>query len=227
MKQNNRNPWDILGVSKDASQQQIREAFRRLALKYHPDKSGTTEQFRLINTAYNKLKNKQMVPIIESPSTKMINLKLDINQQINGIDDYVEVEKDLFIHVKIPAGSINGDKYRLTENGQQFIINVQEKVHPLYKRQGLSLMGLCSIDIITAMTGGKRAIEGPCGDELIVDIPSGINNNAIIKIDEQGLFNRRTNKRGNLLLSVELQIPKLDSQELIDDFINRLSDVRN
>ncbi|KAL7414057.1 DnaJ domain-containing protein [Mrakia frigida] len=35
--------YDILGVSKDASQREIKNAWRELVLKHHPDKAGTTE----------------------------------------------------------------------------------------------------------------------------------------------------------------------------------------
>jgi curved DNA-binding protein CbpA len=38
-----RTYYDVLGVPRDATQEQIRLAFRRLVLKYHPDRSGTRE----------------------------------------------------------------------------------------------------------------------------------------------------------------------------------------
>ncbi|MER3412835.1 MAG: hypothetical protein C4341_01080 [Armatimonadota bacterium] len=37
-----RTHYDVLGVPRDATQEQIRLAFRRLVLKYHPDRSGTS-----------------------------------------------------------------------------------------------------------------------------------------------------------------------------------------
>ncbi len=48
--------YKILGVSKDASQDEIKKAFRKLALKYHPDKNKgnkeAEERFKEINEAY-------------------------------------------------------------------------------------------------------------------------------------------------------------------------------
>lgn len=50
--------YKILGVSEDASQEEIKKAFYRLAHKYHPDKGGSAEKFKEINEAYQILGNK-------------------------------------------------------------------------------------------------------------------------------------------------------------------------
>jgi len=48
--------YEILGVPRDASQEQIKEAFRKLAQKYHPDKpTGDAEKFKEVNEAYQVL----------------------------------------------------------------------------------------------------------------------------------------------------------------------------
>ncbi len=50
--------YKILGVSRDASQEEIKRAFRELAHKYHPDKQGgSAEKFKEINEAYQVLGN--------------------------------------------------------------------------------------------------------------------------------------------------------------------------
>ena len=36
-----KNLYDILGVSKDATQDEIKKAYRKLSLKYHPDRHAT------------------------------------------------------------------------------------------------------------------------------------------------------------------------------------------
>ncbi|HXF44353.1 MAG TPA: molecular chaperone DnaJ [Candidatus Paceibacterota bacterium] len=51
--------YKILGVRKEASEDEIKKAFRRLAHKYHPDKAGGDEEkFKKINEAYQVLSNK-------------------------------------------------------------------------------------------------------------------------------------------------------------------------
>jgi len=52
--------YQILGVSRNASQEEIRKAYRELARKYHPDRAGGDEQkFKEINEAYQVLSDKE------------------------------------------------------------------------------------------------------------------------------------------------------------------------
>lgn len=55
-----RDYYEVLGVSKDASADEIKKAFRKLAVKYHPDKDGGDEtKFKEANEAYEVLKDAQ------------------------------------------------------------------------------------------------------------------------------------------------------------------------
>ena len=47
--------YDVLGVSKDASEKDIKTAYRKLAMKHHPDRSddpGAEEMFKELSEAY-------------------------------------------------------------------------------------------------------------------------------------------------------------------------------
>ena len=55
-----RDYYEVLGVTKDASADEIKKAFRKLAVKYHPDKDGGDEtKFKEANEAYEVLKDSQ------------------------------------------------------------------------------------------------------------------------------------------------------------------------
>ncbi len=50
-----KNYYDILGVKKDASADEVKKAFRRLARKHHPDAGGSEEKFKELNEAHEVL----------------------------------------------------------------------------------------------------------------------------------------------------------------------------
>ena len=56
-----KNYYLILEVKPEASQDEIKKAFRRLALIHHPDKGGDENKFKEINEAYAILSGKQKI----------------------------------------------------------------------------------------------------------------------------------------------------------------------
>lgn len=58
---NKRDYYEVLGISRNASESEIKSAYRKLALKYHPDKNpddpSAEEKFKEAAEAYEVLSN--------------------------------------------------------------------------------------------------------------------------------------------------------------------------
>ena len=57
----NKNPYEVLGVSPGASDEEVTKAYRKLAKKYHPDlnpgDAAAAAKMSEINAAYDQIKN--------------------------------------------------------------------------------------------------------------------------------------------------------------------------
>jgi molecular chaperone DnaJ len=59
---NKRDYYDVLGIPKSANKDEIKNAYRKLALQYHPDRNkaaGSEEKFKEISEAYAVLSDNE------------------------------------------------------------------------------------------------------------------------------------------------------------------------
>lgn len=63
------NPYEVLGVSKTATQDEIKKAYRKLASQNHPDKGGDTARFQQIQNAYDILSDPEKRQNLDNPKS--------------------------------------------------------------------------------------------------------------------------------------------------------------
>jgi curved DNA-binding protein CbpA len=92
------SPYEILNVSTNASFKEIRESYKNLVKKHHPDKGGSEFLFKLIKTAYSSLEEKE---------NKKNRIKGKINQKVVKKDYNSFVTNKKNIHVDNKNFNIN------------------------------------------------------------------------------------------------------------------------
>lgn len=88
--------YKILGVNKNSSEEDIKMAYKRLAMKYHPDRNPNDpyaeEKFKEIKNAYESIINKNSK--YQNNSFEDLNVNFDIMENIN-FTDFINTEDSL------------------------------------------------------------------------------------------------------------------------------------
>lgn len=69
------NYYEVLGVSKTATQEEIKKAYKALVKQHHPDQGGDAELFKTITEAYETLKDPQKREIYDNPPRNEFNFR--------------------------------------------------------------------------------------------------------------------------------------------------------
>ena len=62
------NYYDILGVQKQASPEDLKKAYKQASMKHHPDRGGDAEHFKKVAEAYGILKDPQKRQQYDNPT---------------------------------------------------------------------------------------------------------------------------------------------------------------
>lgn len=179
------NYYQILGVNESASQEDIKQAYRKLAMKNHPDRGGNTAEFQKISEAYDTLgdPNKRF----EYDTQRKGGAQFSFNADPNDINFG-------------PFGEF-GDIFRFTF-GQGF--NPRQ-----HFRRNKDLTIRISISLKQSYLGTQveAKFNLPSGkpQTVIVDIPAGISSGQIVRFDNLGDDSIPNLPRGNLNVQVIVQ----------------------
>lgn len=171
------NYYNILGVSKTASAEEIKKAYRKLASQHHPDKGGDTTQFQKIEEAYRILSDPQKRQEYDNPA-----------QQFSGFN-FGGFGADIF-----NMGGEHGDIFShiFGQRGQNPFAH-QRNHKQLFRTQ-------VAINLEDAYFGKSQTmkIQTPTEQKVInIEIPKGVNEHSQIRYD---------NILDNAILIVEFKI---------------------
>lgn len=131
--------------------------------------------------------------------------------------------------IKIPAGIENGMRIRITGEGDgaryggdvgDLYINVSVKEDKQFARQGFNILSETHIPFATAALGGEISVETVDG-ETGFTIPKGTQPGHEFRINEKGIKHGATDKRGDQILKVIVDVPKKlnrKQEELLREF---------
>jgi curved DNA-binding protein CbpA len=112
------NLYEVLNINDDASEIEIKKQYKKLILKYHPDKNQTdTDIYELITLAYNILSNKELKKLYN----ELRLIKWDFSKlKTESLKTKPNYEKKNFNHLNEEYNKLHG------YNSNEKILNIQE-----------------------------------------------------------------------------------------------------
>jgi curved DNA-binding protein len=151
------------------------------------------------------------------------NVTITLEEALNGTSRVLE-RGGRRIRVTIPPGVRTGSKVRIAGEGYagsgagassgHLYLNVTVQPHAVFEREGDDLRCNVNVDLYTAVLGGQVRVPTLNGD-VSLKIPRGTQGGQTFRLRGKGMPNPRDpSQRGNLLATVEIQIPEnLSSRE--------------
>lgn len=222
--------YEILGLSQISSEEDIKKAYKKLALKLHPDKGGSTEEFKELQTAYDTLKdikNKNLYDQINNHE-EYIKRKLENNNSNSNffnvninIRKYPDIISDIQISLEdIYKGCKKNIKVELNTvcfscksncnicNGTGILFNIIQQ-GPFMIQQQFPCNNCKGLGIIYKNSTSCSVCNGSCEYIQIkiiqLDIPINTQNGYKIKLDGLGEQKQKENDiSGDLYIIIKV-----------------------
>lgn len=113
--------YDILEVPKDATVEQIKKAYRKLALKHHPDKGGDENKFKALSLAHSILADEDKRKLYDQTGD------VDADEVSQEFDFWYDYFRDMFPGLTAKKIDAFSSKYKGSEEESQDVINAYIK----------------------------------------------------------------------------------------------------
>lgn len=201
--------YQVLGLGKDASLDEIKRAFRKLAVKFHPDKNpGSKEaedKFKEINEAYAVLSDPEKKAQYDRFGSTGFHQRYSQEDIFRGFD-VGDIFKDMGygtedIFSRIFGGGFHqrrGFRYNTgRQQGEDFTMELQ-------------------ISFRDAFSGGEKRVALKRNDkreDIVVKIPAGVDTGARLRIQGKGGEGIRGGEPGDLFLVIQVAGDPLYTRE--------------
>ncbi len=212
--------YETLGVSKNASADEIKKAYRRLARQYHPDinkEKGAEEKFKEINAAYEILSDEKKRAQYDQYGDSMFGGQSfhDFSRNAGGVN-LDDILKDLF-GGGFGGGSSRGNRFngfssRGFDTGFGGFGGFEEDLDSTIE---------LSIPFEKAVVGGEHSFNLQ-GETIKFKIPHGIKQGEKLRIRNKGKKGHN-GSRGDLIVIVKLEESEIYQRE--DDDLYQKVDI--
>lgn len=205
--------YEILGVSKNATDEDIKKAYRKLALKYHPDRNPNNkeaeERFKEINEAYAVLSDKEKRKQYDTYGMSGFQQRYteeDIFRGFNLGDLFRDLgfgSGDIFTTIfgrQSQRGTRQRQQYQYYDFGD-YISREQQTT------TGLDLNYELEIPFMDAIRGATKRVSFRTQtgvEELDVKIPKGIESGKKLRLKGKGSIDPYSGKRGDLYITIKV-----------------------
>lgn len=170
-----KNYYKVLELEFGCSGEAIKKSFRKLSLKYHPDKNRDNDSYKFveINEAYEILSDPQKRQLYDSQFPTISNDRSDNNLK-SGLDS---IFSNLFKNMANKSDHI----YNQISKPPPIIKSLEIPIETIYKEQHIPM----EIErwIMDGLDKNKEM------ERIYIDIPEGIDNNELIIIRDKGNIN--------------------------------------
>jgi len=203
--------YEILGVPKNASDEDIKKAYRKLALKYHPDRNPNNkeaeERFKEINEAYAVLSDKEKRKQYDTFGMSGFQQRYTEEDIFRGFNI-----GDLFRDLGFGSGDIFSTIFgRQSSRGARQRQQYYDFGDYISREQqsgiGLDLNYELEIPFMDVIRGAIKRVSFRTQtgtEELDVKIPRGIESGKKLRLKGKGNIDPFTGKRGDLYITIKV-----------------------
>jgi DnaJ-class molecular chaperone len=198
------DPYNVLGVKKDASQEEIQKAYRRLAKKLHPDlnpgNKQAEEQFKGVSAAYD---------ILGDADKRARYDRGEIDE--SG----AERPERRFYKDFAERGSQYSSDAGFADFADDDILSriFAREGRTTVRMRGADVIYRLELDFLDAINGGKQHITLPDGSVLDVRIPAGTRDRQVLRLRGKGRPGIGDGPAGDALVEVEVRPHRIFTRE--------------